>query len=69
MTLREYAKLMNDTALQGSLSIEEYNRLYNPLLDGIQSMIPPMLFAIVPVMNFLFKPFGMIKSGFPREMS
>ena len=44
MTLREYAKLMNDTALQGSLSIEEYNRLYKPLLDGIQSMIPPMLF-------------------------
>ena len=35
---------MNDTALQGSLSIEEYNRLYKPLLDGIQSMIPPMLF-------------------------
>ena len=30
MTLREYAKLMNDTALQGSLSIEEYNRLYKP---------------------------------------
>ena len=28
MTLREYAKLMNDTALQGSLSNEEYNRLY-----------------------------------------
>ena len=24
MTLREYAKLMNDTALQGSLSNEEY---------------------------------------------
>ena len=44
MTLREYAKLMNDTALQGSLSNEEYNRLYKPLLDGIQSMIPPMLF-------------------------
>lgn len=44
MTLREYAKLMNDTALQGSLSIEEYNHLYKPLLDGIQSMIPPMLF-------------------------
>ena len=44
MTLREYAKLMNDTALQGSLSNEEYNRLYRPLLDGIQSMIPPMLF-------------------------
>lgn len=41
MTLREYAKLMNDTALQGSLSNEEYNRLYKPLLDGIQSMIPP----------------------------
>lgn len=39
MTLREYAKLMNDTALQGSLSNEEYNRLYKPLLDGIQSMI------------------------------
>ena len=44
MTLREYAKLMNDTALQGSISNEEYNRLYKPLLDGIQSMIPPMLF-------------------------
>ena len=44
MTLREYAKLMNDTALQGNLSNEEYNRLYKPLLDGIQSMIPPMLF-------------------------
>ena len=44
MTLREYAKLMNDTALQGSLSNEEYNRPYNPLLHGIQSMIPPMLF-------------------------
>ena len=28
MTLREYAKLMNDTALQGNLSNEEYNRLY-----------------------------------------
>lgn len=39
MTLREYAKLMNDTALQGSLSNEEYNRLYKPLLDGIQSMM------------------------------
>lgn len=44
MTLREYAKLMNDTTLQGNLSNEEYNRLYKPLLDGIQSMIPPMLF-------------------------
>ncbi len=28
MTLREYAKLMNDTALQGSLSNEEYNLLF-----------------------------------------
>ena len=70
MTLREYAKLMNDTALQGSLSIEEYNRLYNPLL-GRHSIDDSAnaYFAIVPVMNFLFKPFGMIKSGFPREMS
>lgn len=39
MTLREYAKLMNDTALQGSLSNEEYNRLYpqsgNPSMNGV----------------------------------
>lgn len=33
MTLREYAKLMNDTALQGSLSNEEYNRLYPQVQD------------------------------------
>ena len=38
MTLREYAKLMNDTALQGSLSNEEYNRLYNGTRSAVNNI-------------------------------